>query len=77
MALRADGNAPNITAFLSRESVASVSGNGGVPSLPITTKLSRSNGQQRGHAGRPDFLIELRSVGQSTQHHRLPLFDAL
>ncbi len=29
-----------ISAYLSRESVASVSGNGGVPPLPITTKPS-------------------------------------
>ena len=40
--------------------VASVSGNGGVPPLPGTTKLSRSFGEQRGHAVRPDFLMELR-----------------
>ena len=60
MALCADGNAPNITAFLSRESVTSVSGNGGVPPLPGTTKLSRSFGEERGHAVRPAFLFELR-----------------
>jgi len=57
---RADGNAPNITAFLLFEPVVPVSVNGGVPPLPITTKLSRSNGQQRGHTGRRDFLISLR-----------------
>jgi hypothetical protein len=34
--------------FLSRESVAPVSGNDGVPPLPGTTKLSRSFGEQRG-----------------------------
>jgi len=55
MALRADGIAPNITAFLLRESVASVSDKGGVPPLPGTTKLSRGFGEQRGHAVRPDF----------------------
>jgi len=36
------GTAPNITAFLLRESVVSVSGNGGVPPLPGATKLSRA-----------------------------------
>ena len=60
MALRAVSTAPNITAYLSRESAPSVSVNGGVPPLPITTKLSRSFDEQRGHAVRPDFLIELR-----------------
>ncbi len=37
---------------------APVSGNGGVPPLPGTTRLSRSNGQQRGHTVRPDFLLQ-------------------
>ena len=60
MALRAGGNAPNITVFHFRESVALVSGQCGVPQWPSTTKLSRSFGGQRGHAGRPVFLIELR-----------------
>ena len=41
MALRACGIAPNITAFVLRESVALVSEHGGVPPCPITTKLSR------------------------------------
>ena len=58
MALRAGGNAPNITALLLRESVALVSGQCGVPQWPGSTKLSRGVGQQRGHAGRPVFLIE-------------------
>jgi len=60
MALRAYASAPKITAFLWRESVASVSGNGGVTPLPGTIKLSCSFCEQRGHAVRPDFLIELR-----------------
>jgi len=60
MALRAGGSAPNITAFVLRESVALVSGQCGVPQWPGTTRLSRGFGQQRGHAGRPVFLIELR-----------------
>jgi hypothetical protein len=60
MALCAGGNAPNITAFLSHESVAFVSGQCGVPQWPSTTKLSRSFDEQRGHAVWPDFLIELR-----------------
>ena len=55
MALRAGGSAPNITAFLLRESVALVSGQRGVPQWPGTTKLSRGVGQQRGHVGRPVF----------------------
>lgn len=41
---------PNITALLSRESVALVSGQCGVPQWPGTTKLSRGVGEQRGHA---------------------------
>ncbi len=41
MALCACGIAPNITAFVLRESVVLVSGHGGVPPCPITTKLSR------------------------------------
>ena len=49
------GNAPNITAFVSRESVALVSGQCGVPQWPGNTKLSRGFGGQRGHAGRPVF----------------------
>jgi len=60
MALRAGGSAPNITALLLRESVALVSGQCGVPQWPGTTKLSRGVGEQRGHAGRPVFFIELR-----------------
>lgn len=60
MALRAGGSAPNITAFLFRESVVLVSGQCGVPQWPGTTKLSRGVGEQRGHAGRSDFLFELR-----------------
>jgi hypothetical protein len=60
MALCAGGSAPNITAFHFRESVALVSGQCGVPQWPGTTKLSRGFDQQRGHAGRPVFLIELR-----------------
>lgn len=60
MALCAGGRAPNITALLSRESVALVSGQCGVPQWPDTTKLSRGFGKQRGHAGRPVFLIERR-----------------
>ncbi len=40
-ALRADGSAPNITAYLSRESVASVSGNGGVLPLPGTRSIGQ------------------------------------
>ena len=57
---RAGGSAPNITAFHFRESVALVSGQCRVPQWPGTTKLSRSFGGQRGHVGRPVFLIELR-----------------
>ena len=57
MALRAGGSAPNITAFVLRESVALVSGQCGVPQWPGTTKLSRGVGRQRGHAGRPVFLL--------------------
>ena len=60
MALRAGGSAPNITALLSRESVALVSGQCGVPQWPGSTKLSRGFGGQRSHAGRPAFLFELR-----------------
>ena len=60
MALRAGGSAPNITAFLLRESVVLVSGQCGVPQWPGTTMLSRSFGGQRGHAGRADFLFERR-----------------
>ena len=60
MALCAGGSAPNITAFHFRESVALVSGQCRVPQWPGTTKLSRSFGGQRGHVGRPVFLIELR-----------------
>jgi hypothetical protein len=50
---RAAGSAPNITAFHFRESVASVSGQCGVPQWPGTTKLSRGVGQQRGHVSPP------------------------
>ena len=46
MALRADGNAPNITAFLSRESVASVSGQGGVPTRPHTSEENTVSASQ-------------------------------
>jgi len=53
MALRAGGSAPNITALLSRESVALVSGQCGVPQWPGTTKLSRGIFQQRGHVSPP------------------------
>jgi hypothetical protein len=53
MALRAGGNAPNITAFHFRESVALLSGQCGVPQWPGTTKLSRGVGQQRGHVSPP------------------------
>lgn len=49
-----------MTALLLRESVALVSGQCGVPQWPGTTRLSRGVGGQRGHAGRPVFLIELR-----------------
>ena len=41
MALRAGGNAPNITAFHFRDSVVLVSGQCGVPQWPGTTRLSR------------------------------------
>jgi hypothetical protein len=78
MALRAGGSAPNITAFVLRESVALVSGQCGVPQWPGTTKLSRGFGQQRGHAGRPVFdRAALRAVGQSTQHHRFRFASAV
>jgi hypothetical protein len=60
MALCAGGNAPNITAFHFRDSVVLVNGQCGVPQWPGTTKLSRSYVEQRGHAVRPDFLIDLR-----------------
>ncbi|MDO8772733.1 MAG: hypothetical protein Q7K57_29335 [Burkholderiaceae bacterium] len=53
MALRAGGSAPNITAFVLRESVALVSGQCGVPQWPGITKLSRGVGQQRGHVSPP------------------------
>ena len=53
MALRAGGNTPNITAFHVRDSVASVSGQCGVPQWPSTTRLSRSFGEQRGHVSPP------------------------
>ncbi len=60
MALCAGGSAPNITALLLRESVALVSGQCGVPQWLGTKKLSRGVGEQRGHVGRPVFLIDLR-----------------
>jgi hypothetical protein len=41
MALCADSNAPNITAFHIRVSVSLVSGQRGVPQWPATTRLSR------------------------------------
>jgi hypothetical protein len=53
MALCAGGSAPNITAFHFRESVASVSGQCGVPQWPDTTRLSRGFGGQRGHVSPP------------------------
>ena len=53
MALRAVGNAPNITAFHFRGSVVLVSGQCGVPQWPVSTRLSRSFGQQRGHVSPP------------------------
>ena len=53
MALRAGGSAPNITAFVLRESVALVSGQCGVPQWPGTTRLSRGILQQRGHVPPP------------------------
>jgi hypothetical protein len=53
MALRAGGCAPNITAFVLRESVALVSGQCGVPQWPGTTRLSRGFGGQRGHVSPP------------------------
>ena len=60
MALRAGGSAPNITAFVSRGSVALVSGQCGVPHWPGAAKLPRGFGGQRSHAGWPAFLFELR-----------------
>ena len=53
MALRAGGRAPNITAFVLRESVTLVSGQYGVPQWPGTTRLSRGIFQQRGHVSPP------------------------
>ena len=53
MALRAGGSAPNITAFVLRESVTLVSGQCGVPQWPGTTRLSRGILQQRGHVPPP------------------------
>ena len=53
MALRSGGSAPNITAFVLRESVALVSGQCGVPQWPGTTRLSRGILQQRGHVPPP------------------------
>ncbi len=44
---------PNITALLSRESVALVRGQCGVPQWPGTTKLSRGFGDHRGHVPPP------------------------